>query len=460
MPSEKFRRQLYGEVKQWRKEELIDTSLYQQLHERYQFTELETSARNRFVLILLSLGSILLGLGIITFVGANWQIWSRESKLILLLSVFVGLNAVGFYLWRSPTERWQRHLGKGLLLSGAFAFGANLVLMSQLFHQTSPLYQFFLVWGLGVLAMAYSLRLTLLGTLAIFLTGIGYVWGQGQPAFLDIGEFFWLRQMMQYMPVLAGLMFVPLAYWCQSRWIFRLAILLMVYSLETNLLSLNLLRSPAWLVAVACALPPALLWAYHDSLWGKIVSTKESFKDTARTLAITFLSLVLYLLSFYRLWDISSISLVVQNSSLPWSSLINILILGCFTIWAWLRLWQRWDRKTSIVASMIALVALIPYWHLSTVQLTLEAVLIFNLLLFILAAGLVREGLAQGKRRLFWSGLVLLTLQISTRMLEYQTDLLLKSLVLLMCGCGIIAAGLWFERYVRRQGAKIIGKQL
>ncbi|MGB7441894.1 MAG: DUF2157 domain-containing protein [Coleofasciculaceae cyanobacterium] len=455
MPSEKFRRRLYGEVEQWRKEGLIDTSVYKQLYERYQFAELENSARNRFVLILLSLGSILLGLGIITFVAANWQAWSRELKVILLLSVFVGLNAVGFYLWRSPTQRWQRHLGKGLLLAGALALGANLALMSQLFHQSSPLYQLFLAWGLGVLAMAYSLRLTLLGTLAIFFTGIGYVLGQGQAEFLDLGEFFWLRQIMEYMPVLAGLMFIPLAYWCHSRWIFRLAILLMVYSLEASLISLNLLRSPAWLAGIACALPPALLWAYNDSLWGKIVSIDESFKDTARTLAITFLSLTLYLLSFYRLWDISSIPLTTGISSLPWSSLVNILILGCFTIWAWLQLWQRWDRKTSFVASMIALAALIPYWHLSTVRLTVEAVLIFNLLLLILAAGLVQEGLAQGKRRLFWGGMVLLTLQIFTRMLEYQTDLLLKSLVLLLCGCGVIAAGLWFERYVRRRDAKL-----
>jgi len=63
--------------------------------------------------------------------------------------------------------------------------------------------------------------------------------------------------------------------------------------------------------------------------------------------------------------------------------------------------------------------------------------------------GLIREGLSQGQRRLFWGGMVLLTLQIFSRMLEYNTDLLFKSFVLLLCGLGVITAGLWFERYVR-----------
>jgi uncharacterized membrane protein len=98
---------------------------------------------------------------------------------------------------------------------------------------------------------------------------------------------------------------------------------------------------------------------------------------------------------------------------------------------------------------LIAISALIPYWHLSMGRNSALAVLVFNLLLFLLSVGLIREGLAQGQRRLFWGGMLLLTLQIFSRMLEYNTDLLFKSLVLFLCGLGVIAAGLWFERYVR-----------
>ena len=451
MLSEKFRRQLRQEVEQWRTEELIDDFLYEQLSQRYLFSDIEASARNRFIIILLGLGSVLLGLAIITFVAANWQAWSRELKVILLLSGFVGINTAGFYLWRRPTEGWQRPLGQGLLVLGALVLGANMALMSQMFHQSGLLYQLYLVWGLGVLAMAYCLRLTLLGMLSALVIGLGYLtslWGSSE--FGTLGEFSWLRLMVQYMPVLAGLMFIPLAYWCRSRWMFRIALVAMVFSLEASLIRLDVVGSSGWMAAIACALPPALLWAYSDSLW-KIPPTDESFDGIARTLAVTFLSLLFYLLSFLGIWNTPSDLSADVSSKLPLPLLLDILLLSGLTLWEWGRLLvlRRVNLPTSVVAGMIILSAFVPYWHLNISRSPTVAVLIFNLLLFLLAVGLIREGLSQGQRRLFWGGMVLLTLQIFSRMLEYNTDLLFKSFVLLLCGLGVIAAGLWFERYVR-----------
>ena len=459
MLSDKFRHQLRQEAEQWRREGLIDTSVYEQLGDRYQFNDLEAAASNRFALILLGLGSVLLGLGIITFVAANWQEWSRELKVTLLLSGFIGINTMGFYLWRHPTERWQRGLGQALLLLGALTLGANMALMSQMFHQSGPIYQLYLVWGLGALAMAYSLRMTLLGILAVFLVGLGYLrylWGQ--PESVTIGGFSWLQLVVQHMPVLAALMFIPLAYWCRSRWIFRLGAIAVIFSLEANLIKLNLFGSSPWIAAIACGLPPALLWAYNDSLWRRQPPSVELFSGIARTLALTFLSLLFYLLSFYGFWNASLVQSSEDASLKLLPPLIDILLLGGWTLWEWLRLLRRVDRTTYLVASMIVISAIVPFWHLSissrAMLLTINgwaivAISIFNLLLFLLAVGLIREGLAQGQRRLFWGGMVLLTLQIFSRMLEYDTDLLFKSLVLFLCGFGVIAAGLWFERYLR-----------
>ncbi len=449
MLSDKFRRQLRQEAEQWRTEGLIDASVYEQLSNRYQFSDIETAARNRFTLILLGLGSVLLGLGIITFVAANWQVWSREWKVILLLSGFVGINAAGFYLWRRPTERWQRRLGQGLLLLGALVLGANMALMSQLFHQSGLLYQLFIAWGLGVLAMAYSLRLTSLGILAELLIGLGYL--QGQPAFVPIGEFSWLRFLVQHMPVFAGVMFIPLAYWCRSRWIFRLGAIAVIYTLEANLIRSNLVVSSGGMAAIACALPPALLWAYQDFFWKLRPSATQLFSGIAHSLAIIFLSVLFYFLSFYGIWNTSPVPSAQDTSPLLSPLLVDISILSSLTVWVWLqrvRLHQI-DRTTIFVVSMIAISAIVPFWHLSSGRIISTAVWIFNLLLFLLGVGLIRQGLTQGQRRLFWGGMVLLTLQIFTRMLEYDTDLLFKSVVLLLCGFGVLAAGLWFERYLR-----------
>ncbi|NES20732.1 MAG: DUF2157 domain-containing protein [Symploca sp. SIO3E6] len=468
MPSDKFIRQLRQEAEQWQSEGLITTSVYEQLAQRYQFSNIETAARNRFVMILIGLGSLLLGLAIITLIAANWQTWSRELKGTLLLGLFVGVNTAGFYLWRHPTTGWQRRLGQGLLLLGALILGANMAVMSQLFHQSGLLYQLFLFWGLGVLAMAYSLRFTWLGILAILLIGSGY--GQSLSEFTSIGEFFGLQLLVQYMPVLAGLMFIPLAYWCCSSWLFRLGAIAVVYSLEASLIQLGLVNSTAWIAAIACALPPALLWAYSDSLWAKHLLPVKSFNRLARTLAVCFLSLLFYILSFHWVWKTSPLPTGENISPLPGFVLINLLVLGSLTIWEWLRLflqlregWRKRKQKeegvvnlypvgglltNSMVGIMIITSALVPYWHLSISSLSVVGVLLFNLLLFLLTAGLVREGWLQGQRRLFWGGMMLLSLQIFSRMLEYNTDLLFKSLILFLCGGSVIAAGLWFERYM------------
>jgi uncharacterized membrane protein len=451
MLSEKFRRQLRQEAEEWLSEGLIEDSVFDQLSQRYQFNQIETSARNRFVLVLLGLGSLLLGLAVITFVAANWQAWTRELRVVLLLSGFVGINVAGFYLWRYPQDGWQRRLGQALLLLGALILGANMALMSQMFHQSNLLYELYLVWGLGVLAMAYSLRFTLLGILSALLMGLGYLtylWGQRTLGVT--GEFSWLELMVQCMPVLSGLLLIPLAYWCRSGWIFRLALIISIFSLEANLIQLNLFTALPGVAAIACGLPPAWLWAYSDSLW-KLPVTPQSFDHIARTFAIIFLSLLFYVLSWLGLWNGSSAPSLGGNPQLPWPLQIDILILVGLTLWEWLRLilLRQITLTMGVVAGMIGLSAVIPYIHLTQGTNPALPVLCFNLLLFLLAVGLIREGLAKGQRRLFWSGIVLLSLQIFSRMTEYNTDLLFKSFVLFLCGLGIIAAGLWFERYVR-----------
>lgn len=445
--SDKFNRQLRQEVEQWRTEGLIEDSLYEQLCDRYKLNDLEVTASNRFILILLGFGSLLLGLGIITFVAANWQDWSRELKVLLLLGSFISINSVGFYLWRRSTQQWQR-LGEALLLLGALTLGANMALMSQMFHQSGQVYQLYVVWGLGVLAMAYSLRLTILGILASVLICFGYLRYLWEPQQVVVVELSWLQFFVQHLPVMAGLLFIPLAYWCGSRWIFRLSAIAIIFSLEANIIRFNLLTYSHWMSAIACGLPPALLWSYSDSFLRRQTPRLEIFSNITRSLALTFLSLLCYVLSFYGIW---TTSLVNSPDEVPivLHPLVDITLLSALTIWQWLRLLHQVNLINYLVASLIVISAIVPAWHLSRGPNAVVAVLIFNLLLFLLAVGFIQQGLAQGQRRLFWGGMVLLTLQIFSRMLEYDTDLLLKSFVLFLCGFGLLGGGLWFERRLR-----------
>ena len=457
MVAEKFRYQLRKELEQWLAEGIINRALYEQLADRYQFAELDQEARNRFVMNLLGLGSILLGLAAITFVAANWQFWTRSLKVFLLLSLFIGVNTAGFYLWRHRSDRWQTRLGEGLLLLGSLILGANLALMSQMFHSSGAVYQLYLLWGLGVLAMAYGLRLEILGIVAIILIVIGY--SQGITDLFYISQISGFQLSLQHMPLLASLLFVPLAYRCRSQTLFGLSVILVIYSLEINLSEFIGLSSVIGgvIAAIACALPPALLWAYSDTLWFRHRPSQSTlFDPIARNIAVVYLGIIFYVFSFHFFWDSSSYS-NNKISLFDWLTLLDAAFLSGLTVFAWWRLGYRnsnrslWriDSTSTAIGVMITITALIFGWHLSIESLGTLPTFIFNLLLFLLVVGLMRQALATGTRDGFWSGIILLVLQLVSRMLEYDTGLLFKALILFLCGVGIIAAGLWFERYLQ-----------
>lgn len=458
MSSEKFRQQLKQEAEKWQAEGLINTSIFQQLAERYQFQSLETRNQNRFVVVLFGLGAILLGLGIITLVAANWQGWSRNLRVVLLLSVFLAVNLVGFWGWSSQQPRWRR-LGKGLLLLGALILGANLGLMSQMFHQSGAVYELYLVWGIGVLAMAYGLQFSWLAILAILLFGIGYWWGL--PDFFSItarGTFF---SLMPYIPLFSMVGFIPLAHLCQSKWVFFWGVIAVVSALEVTVLqelSSVFADSPllaGGMIAGAISLPPLLLWGYD---FGSR-NTHFQLRTVTRPLSIFFLVGVCYWFSFHYVWV--DFSLVRENNSkLNYApSLLQILIFASLTLYSWWKLgqnsnapWRLRFNSTLVAVTNLTtgLVTGVTVAGLTFPQSVLILTVIYNLILFFSSIALIRQGLNQSVRLNFWAGLSIITLQVISRMFEYQTGLIWKAVILLLCGLSILIAGFWFERYLHQ----------
>jgi uncharacterized membrane protein len=454
MASEKFRYQLRQEAQQWQSEGIISPEVYQQLAERYQLQELDSASRDRFIIIVLGLGFVLLGLGVITFVAANWQVWTRPIKVLLLLSLFIGTNLGGFYLGRSTNQR-QSRLGQGLLLLGALTFGASLGLMSQMFHQTGAVYTLYFIWGLGVWAMAYGLRLTSLGLMAIILVAIAY--------WLSIyQDFFWnsadLGLALQQLSLIVALLFIPLAYYCRSSWIFGLSSFLAVVALVTNLaqyLSVADLTTKSFLPAFLYILPPALLWSYGDNLLPK--QNDLHFAGITRKLAVFYLASAFYFCSF-NFWSDASDTLQPGKiiDFAPWSLLIAPVVFTLLSIWGW---WQLGVRRTSnlpwrldrystyVGATLVFLFGLL-WFNFAVNPLGIAGTIIFNLLLLSLAIILISQSIREGQRFNFWLGILLLILQIFSRMFEYNTDLILKAIALVACGVAAILAGLWFERYL------------
>jgi len=473
MTSEKFRRQLQIEAQQWQGNGLISPDQYQELSRLYQFDGLEIAARDRFVVTLIGLGSILLGLGIITFVAANWQAIPRGFKLTLLMIAFWGVSILGYWLWTQPgiipgRQSWQQRLGSGFLLLGGILMGANLALGSQMFHIGGSAYELFLVWGLGVLVMAFGLRLLSLSLLAILLLGIGY-WS----SFTEPDQ--WsgvpgLILLIQGMPLFSAIAYTLLAYRSRSRVVFGLGAIALISSFLMAAANLGgrFPDAPAFWSALVLVLPPALLWSYDDHLWWSLarqpLSQHRWFRPVAQGLAIAYLVSFSYIASFHWIWsdsgDIRPLSIQIPY----WFGVgrglwlnPNMMILTLITLVGWIyqarptpRL-RRWGltQADTLMLIIMAVLGFLVFWQLGVSPLGAIATLIVNIILALFAIGFIRQGLADANRGIFWCGLILLALQILSRMLEYDTGLLLKSLSFVLCGVGVILFGLWFERSIR-----------
>ena len=263
----------------------------------------------------------------------------------------------GFSLWQY-IQRWQR-LGQAFLLVGAFVMGANIALMGQIFHVTGSLYGLLFMWGFAVLAMAYSLCYKPLGIMALILIGLGY-WYHFTESWLatssDLqalaivenmlaisallfvplayrcrsrsisilalaitglaysnhliypalsGKNFVAWMLVQYLPIIATLLFLPLAYYLRSRAVFVLSGLLILLGLVPSIAYLTEFDLPVYVSAsISIFLIPLLPWVYDEALCDRFITGNgidlPNFKPLARGLSLVILSIACYFVILLR----------------------------------------------------------------------------------------------------------------------------------------------------------------
>ena len=260
------------------------------------------------------------------------------------------------------------------------------------------------------------------------------------------------------MSLIISFLFIPLAYYCRSRWIFGLSSVLIVFALGVNLaeyLSVADLSNTSFIPALLFILPPGLLWSYGDDLL--FPNSDVNFKAINRKLAVFYLGCFFYFCSF-NFWDNNFDS--TQSGKFidfaPWSLLIAPIIFTIWGIWSWWKLGVRrtdnlpWrlDRNSTYIGTILIILFGLIWFNIAVTPIGIAGTIIFNLLLFLLAIILISQSVREGRRFNFWLGIILLILQIFSRMFEYNTGLILKAIALFACGIAAILAGLWFERYL------------
>lgn len=106
-----------------------------------------------FIKIILLIGSILIGLGVLSFVASNWQILGNALRFSLIVALLLVTNLVSFKI----NPKYPR-ISHSLLYLSVLVFGAGIFLIGQMFHLGGNFTGAFLMWGLGILPMAIVFR--------------------------------------------------------------------------------------------------------------------------------------------------------------------------------------------------------------------------------------------------------------------------------------------------------------
>jgi len=120
------------------------------------------------------LGGALVGAGVLTLVGLNWDALSKWTKLALIFGTLVGLHAAGWRLQVARDGGPGRAPGVGLALTGAamLAFGGAIALVAQIYHIEAHWPNAVLAWWLLSLpfALLFASRWLLLIVVGLFST--------------------------------------------------------------------------------------------------------------------------------------------------------------------------------------------------------------------------------------------------------------------------------------------------
>lgn len=130
---------------------------------------------NRAIGIFSAIGGVLVGLGVILFVGSNWDQLTPLLKVIVLLIGMLGTGFAGFHF---AYERGDyEKTGFALLFVNVLIFGASIFLVAQIYNLPLNFWWGALLWFGGALIFAYILtsRLHLWLSVPLFLLFLGWL---------------------------------------------------------------------------------------------------------------------------------------------------------------------------------------------------------------------------------------------------------------------------------------------
>ncbi|MCA9808526.1 MAG: DUF2157 domain-containing protein [Cyanobacteria bacterium HKST-UBA06] len=115
---------------------------------------------NGLLIVLSTLGAVLLGIGILSFVAANWMAFSSVVKIGLIGTLTLASLASGALLkyGRAGQTGAYPFVGQALMVLASLLLGATLNLIGQTYHVNAHAQSLELLWIVGIIPLAFIIQ--------------------------------------------------------------------------------------------------------------------------------------------------------------------------------------------------------------------------------------------------------------------------------------------------------------
>ena len=131
-------------LKIYKNKNIITNQQYDQITSLYSVKSINT------IQIFTILGAILIGLGVLVYVGSNWKNLDDVFKLSLIILVYLTSNFISY-----KTSKKYKRTSKSILYLGVIIFGAGVMLTQNIFNYNAGFMPTGIVWILGILPTIY-----------------------------------------------------------------------------------------------------------------------------------------------------------------------------------------------------------------------------------------------------------------------------------------------------------------
>ena len=397
------------------------------------------------------LGVLLLGSGIVTYFAANWGGMPKIVKLIVLFgSLWLAYGAA----WHALRAERAPLLGQALLLFGVVLFGANIMLIAQIYHIDSHFPNGVLLWSLGALVAAYLVRSQ---PALIAAIALAWLWTTLEH------NYYWSRQETHWLFLILWAAFLPLLYRHNFRAALHLALIaLLIWSAYTFTAHNRL-----WQSGAIAYLAQIYFLAYLAMfVFGMVLATYDRTSMFARPVQRygIFAALVCaYLLTSPHLqsgrWSRWGDDAAREAATGDWLALTFVGLVAVVALAAWHRLRTARALRPAYLRWGQALIGAIVLLLLANLFLAGSyggvAALAFNLLFFAGTIWLIYAGMHTDDRFLVNLAFVFFGVILLTRYFDTFWSLLNRSFFFMVGGVVLLAGGYFLERKRRQLTASI-----